>query len=82
MEISGVLKTKIEKITSNIKCRKDFECYKSGFEKLTKVKNFEGANLFQCLGQNAYQCEYSFPFGDAYFCKCPLRSYIARKLNK
>lgn len=82
MEISGVLKARIEEITTNMKCRKDFECYKSGFEKLSRVKRLENTDLFQCLEEKSYQCEHSFPFADGYFCKCPLRAYITKHLKK
>ena len=82
MEIGTETKRQIEEIISTIECQKDFECYKSGFQNLTKVKSFEPQDLVECLGENPQQCQFSFPFGNGYFCKCPVRAYIAQKLGK
>lgn len=82
MEVRTQDKKQIEEIISGMKCQKDFECYKSGFKNLIKVKIFEEENLIECLGKFPEQCDFSFPFADGYFCKCLLRAYIAKHLKK
>ena len=82
MEIGVEPKKQIEEIISKTKCRKNFECYKSGFANLTPVKKLGSEGLIECLGENPQMCEHSSSFGDGRFCKCPVRIYIAEKLGK
>jgi hypothetical protein len=82
MEITQEHKTQIEEIISGIECPKDFECYKSGFENLCKILIFGDGELVECLGKSKQQCNFSFSFGLGYFCKCPLRIYIAKNFNR
>lgn len=72
----------IEEIIAQIKCEKDFQCCKSGFKEFCKVKDIGMPNAVQCLSRPSGDCEYSFAFGDGYFCRCPLRVYIAKNLKK
>lgn len=82
MKIDMDIESQVKEIMAAIECPKDFECYKSGFEKIGKVKNLEAENLCVCLEENAQSCKFSFSYGNVYFCKCPLRLYIAKKLKK
>ena len=82
MEITQEHKTQIEEIISGIECPKDFECYKSGFENLCKTLIFGDGKVVECLGKSGQQCNFSFSFGLGYFCKCPLRIYIAKNFNR
>lgn len=72
----------IEQIIRSMKCAKDFECFKSGFQKLCKVKNVGEGKIIECSPENRFPCEYRFSFMGKTFCKCQLRYYIARNLNK
>ena len=72
----------LEKLIGAMKCPKDFNCYKSEFKNLCKVKDFGLDQFLQCLEGNALHCKFSLPFGYSYFCQCPIRIYIAKKLNK
>jgi len=65
----------IEQITKSMKCSKDFECYKSGFEKLCKIKNIGDGKVIECSPENRGQCEYRFRFMGKDLCKCQLRHY-------
>ena len=82
MEMTQKQRTEIEKIISRIKCPKDFECYKSGFEKLCKARNYGLKGYIECLEENSQECNFSLAFGKGYLCKCPLRIYAAKKLRK
>jgi len=75
-------KSKIEHIINRMKCSKDFECYKSGFKNLCRVKIIEGAELIECSPENRRDCEFRVPFMNRAFCKCQLRYYIAKNLHR
>ena len=72
----------IETIASGLNCSKDFICYKSGFEKLCKARDFGMEEYIDCLEGKPEECEFSLPFGEGHLCKCALRIYIAKNLNK
>ena len=82
MEITQEHKARIEEIISGIDCPWDFKCYKSGFEDLAKIQIFREGELVKCLEDRSQLCKFSFHFGLEYFCKCPIRKYIANNLNK
>jgi hypothetical protein len=75
-------KTEIAKITGQIKCTKEFKCYKSGFQILCKAKDIGLGSFLECLEREPNACQFSFPFALMYLCQCPLRVYIANKMNK
>ena len=72
----------IERIIASMKCAKDFECFKSGFQKLCKVEKIGDGKVIGCSPENKEPCEYRFAFMGKSFCKCELRYYIAQNLNK
>lgn len=80
--IEAETQTEIEEIIRRMKCSKDFECYRSGFEKLGKVRTTANTKLIQCLAENQRSCEFRFSFAGRSFCKCQLRHYIAKNLRK
>jgi hypothetical protein len=75
-------KKQIEEIIGKIECPKDFKCYKSGFDNLCLAKDIGIESFLECLERNPQKCKFSFSFGLSYFCQCPLRVYIAKKLKK
>ena len=78
------LKRQIEKIIGAMECPKDFKCCESDFANVCKAKDIGIESFLECLEENPQMqmCKFSFPFGNAYFCKCPLRVYIAETLKK
>lgn len=81
MEITQEHDSKIQEIMRGMQCYRDFECYKSGFENLSKVGIVGDAKMIECIGEKAKTCEFGHSFGLGYICKCPLRNYIARNFN-
>jgi hypothetical protein len=75
-------KKELEEIIDDLQCPKDFKCYKSGFETLCKAEDIGLESYLVCWEEDIRDCKFSFPFGDDCFCKCPLRIYIAKELNK
>jgi len=74
--------TQLEEIINGMQCPKDFKCYKSGLEKLCKAKDIGLESFLECLEKEPRKCKFSFDFGGSYFCGCPLRVYIGKKLRK
>ncbi|RKY23587.1 MAG: hypothetical protein DRP62_05605 [Planctomycetota bacterium] len=65
-----------------MRCPKHFECYKSGLANLTKARNTSTGPFLECLRENPQTCEFSASLGNEYFCRCPLRVYIAEKIKE
>jgi hypothetical protein len=61
---------------------RDFECYKSPFGVLCKAEDIGLESYVRCLEENPQFCQFSVPFGYAYFCDSPVRVHICRKLGK
>ena len=49
METTQVENDQIQEIMKGMECEKDFECYKSGFENLSKIGIVGDAILIECL---------------------------------
>ncbi|MCK4904760.1 hypothetical protein KAS42_00755 [bacterium] len=75
-------KEQIEKIMSEMKCPKDFACYRSDFKNLSMTKDTPMESFVECSNKDAWLCEYSFLFESCYLCKCPLKVYVVKKLRK
>jgi len=72
----------IEKIMASMKCPKGFVCYRSGFKDMCKVNSVGEGKIIECSPENRGPCVYRFSFAGRVFCKCALRYYIARNLNR
>ena len=72
----------IEKVIAGMSCPKAFKCYRSNLSQLCKAKDIGLESFLQCLEDNSRYCEFSIPYGNAYFCKCPVRIYIAKQLSE
>ena len=83
MEFSSEHEKEIQAIIDVVECPRDFACYKSGFENLSKVEIMADGKLIECLEENGRHCRLGFTFGaETTFCLCPLRGYIARNFNE
>ena len=81
MEIEKRHKRKIHEIIASMDCKKDFKCYKSGFEDVCKDRDSGMTGYVDCLGKTYQSCEFSMPFGEGVLCRCPLRVYVAKNLG-
>ena len=72
----------IGSIIGEMKCPKDFRCYKSGFKELCKARDFGIENYLECLEEKPEECSFAMPFGILYVCKCPLRFYLAKNYKR
>ena len=73
---------KLEKIIGKMQCPKDFRCCKSNFKDICKGEDIGLDSFLRCLEKKPKNCPFSIYFGGVYFCKCPLRLYIAKELRK
>ena len=81
MELNADQRADIENIKLSMECPQGFECEKSNFTKLPKVRDLGITDMVQCLSDEPEQCTFAVPFGFGHFCKCPLRVYLARELK-
>ena len=83
MPITEENRREIERvIAETVLCKRDLACYNSNFQDVAKGTVINGGQAVECLEKGAKTCNYSIPFGLSYFCNCPMRQYIAQKLNK
>jgi len=75
-------KQEIEEIIGRMDCPKHFKCYTSGLKILCKAKDIGLESHLDCLEERPLECPFSVSFGGSYYCSCPLRVYIAKKLKK
>ena len=73
---------KIEEIIGKMSCPKAFKCAESGFAGLCRARDFGVDSYLECLDESGHECQFALPFGDGYLCQCPLRVFLAKKLNK
>jgi hypothetical protein len=82
MTFDEELEKEIAEIVGDLKCSKNFKCYRSGFETLCRIKAAgTEEQVLVCLEKHPLKCKFLNLTG-GYICECPLRTYIARKLKK
>ena len=74
-------KAEIERIKADMSCTKDFSCTSSSFSQGGRVEVFASGQLLECREADAASCGLSLSFGDGFYCKCPLRTYLAGVLR-
>lgn len=72
----------VEEIIAEMECHRDFKCCRSGYTELCRVKIIGEKSYLECLEENPEECDYSVSFGYSYFCQCPVRNRIAKKLKR
>jgi len=82
MDISRQQRQEIEEMMPNIRCDKQFDCYRSEFGRLGPVRITAGGKLIECQSAGRQLCAFAIPFGKFAFCTCPLRGYIARNFGQ
>ena len=72
----------IEDIMGQMDCPKHFECVRSEFDNLCRARDFGLKDYAECLETDPQRCDFALSFGETYFCRCPVRVYIAKTLKK
>ena len=65
-----------------LKCPKDYQCYKKRYEELCKTEFFGETKILHCLEEEPQSCTFSLSYQDTYYCQCPLRNFIAEEIGK
>jgi hypothetical protein len=81
VKMTAEQKKEIEDIIDGLQCPKDFRCYTSGFTNLCKSADLGMESFLKCLENDPQQCKFAMYFGTDFFCTCPLRIYIVKKLK-
>ena len=73
---------KVVEFMGELQCSKEYQCYKSKYEKLCKTEYFGETKVLLCLEEEPQLCTFSLFFKDTYYCQCPLRQFIAEEIGK
>jgi len=73
---------KVVGFMGELKCPKDFQCYKRKYEELCKTEYFGETKVLVCLEEEPQSCTFSLSYKNKYYCQCPLRNYIAEEIGK
>lgn len=78
-------RNKIQEIIEGMQCPKNFKCAENGFESLCKAKDFGDEDSLHCLEDASNSCPFAHLWDYGFqmrFCRCQLRVYIAKHLEK
>jgi hypothetical protein len=76
------VKNKIKEIIGELNCPKNFSCTKHEFKHLCKGKDIGLDSFLECQEKDTSNCVFSVSYGQSRYCSCPLRVYLAKKLEK
>ena len=72
----------VVEIIGDLKCPKDFQCYKSEYKALCKAGVNGNPDILHCLEAEPDECIFSLSYRDTYYCQCLLRNYIVERYGK
>ncbi|PTN36891.1 hypothetical protein [Desulfonatronum sp. SC1] len=72
----------INRIMTEIECPKEFRCKRHDFEDLCEARDFGLDGYIKCRDDTPLDCPFALSFGHDYFCRCPLRVFLSKKLKK
>lgn len=72
-------RTRLEQIRQGMSCPKAFPCAEPGFEDVCRARHIGMESFVECLEEDPRACPYVMPFGEGYFCKCPMRVFLAKR---
>jgi hypothetical protein len=76
------VRDKVEELIGGLSCPKNFRCCESESQQLCKAKDIGMESFLECLEKNPLSCSFSLSYADSYYCRCPLRVYLAKELDK
>ena len=69
-------------IAGGVQCPKDFKCTKFEFEDLCRAVDIGKENCLECMERKTCDCPFAIDIGYARLCRCPLRIYISKNMQK
>jgi len=82
MQVTKEHDHKIRKIMRGLQCQRDFECYASKFENLSKAGVIGDVIMVECIEEKAKTRKFGRSVGLGYICECALRNYIIRNFYR
>jgi len=73
---------KVVEMIGELKCPKDFQCYKSKYDELCNAEFKGRPDILHCLEEAPDECIFSLSYMGIHYCQCPLRNYIAEKIGR
>jgi len=82
-EKSNVIRQiELTEIIGGLKCPKNYHCYRTNYKELCKAEFLGKLKVVHCLEEDSQGCIFSLSYKDAYYCQCPVRNYIAEKIER
>jgi len=75
------VKEQIRKIMEQIRCPKGYTCVKNDFKDLCKGRDIGLEQYLECLDEGFSECGFALRFGEAHYCTCELRIFLAKRLK-
>ncbi len=72
----------LQKIIRDVYCPKLLQCYHSRLQILCKAREIGLQSLVECLEEYPDKCPFSLSLSGLVCCKCPVRVYIAKNIEK
>ena len=72
----------VTEIIGGLKCPKNYRCYRTKYKELCRAGFVEKLKILHCLEEDSQGCIFSLLYKDSYYCQCPLRNYIAEKIER
>ena len=72
----------LEKLVGGLECPKNFKCTRFSYEDLCKANDIGKDDCLECLEKTPCDCPFVIDVVYARLCRCPLRIYIAKNLQK
>ncbi len=82
MDLTAEQKAKIDEIANGLECPKEFKCASSGFDTMCKAIDLGFETVLKCMEGDEEVCKFRVYLAEFKCCMCPLRSYIAKNLEK
>lgn len=75
--VSQEHREEIRRTMSEVRCRKEYDCCKSGLTQLCPMQVIGRCGLTECLAEDTAKCETLVCSGMGTSCRCPVRRCIA-----
>jgi hypothetical protein len=71
----------IKRLLGEVHCPKDFTCVASGLRVLCSAEDVGMEDALRCLEEDPANCPFARFNRVRWYCRCPLRVYLAKNLN-
>ncbi len=75
-------KKKVDEIRAEMQCEKNFTCLENNYKSLCKARDMGLEGYVECIDDGVLGCHFSLPFGNSYFCRCPLRVHLVKHADR